>query len=93
MEHAAEEAKAARTRQTQFLYACSAGDLSAVEQLVERGCDASCHDSRLACGLHLAASRGHADVLSFLLQHGQDVDAEDESGRTGASPPQSVRRD
>ena len=87
MQEAAETAKTERTRETQFLNACSAGLLSAVEELLEGGVAGGCTDTRQASGLHLAACRGHTAVLSFLLQHGQDVDAEDEAGRTGVFLP------
>ena len=41
-------------------------------------------DEERAGALHLAAARDHAAVISFLLSHGADADAEDAAGRTGA---------
>ena len=84
MQAAADEARRARERDTLLLRASSIGDVASVERLLGEGASgtAAC-DQRRATPLHLAAARGHADVVDLLASHGGDVDAEDEAGRTG----------
>ena len=86
MQAAADEARRARERDTLLLRASSIGDVASVERLLGEGASGTTAcDQRRATALHLAAARGHADVVELLAAHGCDVDAEDEAGRTGAS--------
>lgn len=82
MQAAQDEARAARVREAAFLRACTDGDEVAVAALLEDGADVRCTDERGACGLHLAAARGRAALVTFLAQRGADCEQEDRDGRT-----------
>ncbi|XP_045415619.1 60 kDa lysophospholipase isoform X5 [Lemur catta] len=77
-----QEADAVRDALTPSL-ACAAahaGDLEALQVLVELGSDLSLEDFRGQTPLHTAARGGHARVVSMLLQRGVDVNARDKDG-------------
>lgn len=83
MQEVAEAAKAARARESAFLFAAAAGDVAALDALLSSdGVDAACRDGKGRTALHCAACRGHAEALAFLLARGADGDAEDAEGRT-----------
>lgn len=49
---------------------------------VAKGVDPSAVDKKGTSGIHFAASKGHLDVVLFLLSKGVDIDLEDKSGKT-----------
>ncbi|XP_058423818.1 60 kDa lysophospholipase isoform X8 [Diceros bicornis minor] len=60
--------------------AAYAGDLEALQALVELGSDLSLENFNGQTPLHAAARGGHAGVVTMLLQSGVDVSARDEDG-------------
>ncbi|XP_014447719.1 LOW QUALITY PROTEIN: 60 kDa lysophospholipase-like [Tupaia chinensis] len=60
--------------------AAYAGDLEALQVLVELGSDLGLEDFNGQTPLHAAARRGHAGVVALLLSRGVDVDTRDEDG-------------
>ncbi|KAK2497837.1 hypothetical protein MC885_006940 [Smutsia gigantea] len=60
--------------------AAHAGDLEALQVLVELGSDLSLEDFNGQTPLHVAARGGHAGVVTMLLQRGMDVNARDKDG-------------
>ena len=46
--------------------------------------------SMCSCGSHAASSYGHPQVVSFLVEHGADVHAQDEDGDTPLHACESV---
>ena len=63
-----------------LLQAARAGDVGAVEQLLQQGGDANQAGSEGERALHWAADRGHLAVLRLLLERGADVNAADCDG-------------
>lgn len=65
-------------------YAGREGHRNVCKVLLDYGIGANAKDSDDWSALHLAASAGHADVVSFLMGHGrfQDVNNKTSSGRT-----------
>ncbi|XP_070448955.1 60 kDa lysophospholipase isoform X2 [Equus przewalskii] len=59
-----------------------AGDLEALQALVELGSDLSLEDCSGQTPLHAAARGGHVEVLAMLLQRGVNVNARDQDGLT-----------
>ncbi|XP_004376859.1 60 kDa lysophospholipase [Trichechus manatus latirostris] len=60
--------------------ASHAGDLEALQALVETGSDLSTEDFNGQTPLHAAARAGHAGAVSMLLRRGMDVNARDSDG-------------
>ncbi|XP_014646070.1 PREDICTED: 60 kDa lysophospholipase [Ceratotherium simum simum] len=60
--------------------AAYAGDLEALQALVELGSDLSLENFNGQTPLHAAARGGHTGVVTMLLQSGVDVSARDEDG-------------
>ncbi|XP_037317867.1 diacylglycerol kinase iota isoform X3 [Pungitius pungitius] len=56
-----------------LLTAASAGDLSTLSECVRRGVSLLVRDSRGCSALHVSAQKGHAELLSFILQPGSKV--------------------
>ena len=67
---------------TPLLWATAAGQIDAVQLLIERGADVDQADVYMASPLRKAAWHGHADVLSALLAAGAKVNAADQNGLT-----------
>lgn len=49
---------------------------------VAKGVDPCSVDKKGTSAIHFAASKGHLDVVLFLLSKGVDIDMEDQSGRS-----------
>ncbi|KAF8036318.1 hypothetical protein BT93_C2135 [Corymbia citriodora subsp. variegata] len=58
------------------------GDLYRLKQLVAAGADPSLTDYNRKSPLHVAASRGHEGIVSFLIERHVCIDSPDESGNT-----------
>jgi cytohesin len=76
------------TRQDESLHdACANGDLHKVQEILQKDSDIPNRlDQRIGLlsetPLHVAARKGHADILQLLLNHGASVNAEDDFGNT-----------
>lgn len=58
------------------------GDVDAVRLLLgTEGCVVNARDASLMTPLHFAADRGHAPIVTLLLQHGADAAARDQDGQ------------
>jgi ankyrin repeat protein len=71
----------------QIIKAAKAGDLATVRTLLEN--DASLVDARDSDGstpLHCAAWKGHANVVTLLLDNGADVNAKNTNDHWGDTP-------
>jgi ankyrin repeat protein len=71
----------------QIIKAAKAGDLATVRTLLEN--DASLVNARDSDGstpLHCAAWKGHADVVTLLLDNGADVNAKNTNDHWGDTP-------
>ncbi|KAG8005514.1 Diacylglycerol kinase zeta [Nibea albiflora] len=55
-----------------LLTAASTGDLSMLSECVRRGVSLLVRDSGGCSALHIAAQNGHADLVSYILQQGED---------------------
>ena len=64
-----------------LIEAAQAGDLQAVQNLLDRGVEAP-GDQELGEALCTAAFHGHREVVELLLSHGADVDARGAGGET-----------
>lgn len=64
------------------LAAAHAGDLDTLQAFVELDRDLNLKDYSGQTPLHVAARRGHAAVVTMLLQRGADVDARNEDGQS-----------
>ncbi|XP_012872185.1 PREDICTED: 60 kDa lysophospholipase [Dipodomys ordii] len=64
------------------LAAAHAGDLKALQDLLELDGDLSLKDPKGQTPLHMAARRGHEAVVAMLLQRGGDVNPLDEDGHS-----------
>ncbi|XP_051008088.1 60 kDa lysophospholipase [Acomys russatus] len=64
------------------LAAAHAGDLDTLQAIVDLSRDLSLKDYSGQTPLHVAARRGHAAVVTMLLQKGVDVNAQDEEGQS-----------
>lgn len=61
---------------------CTAGDLNAVDRLIN-SVDINAHAPDTGKTLlHIAAQRGHAEIVEFLMGRGANADARDRLGRT-----------
>ncbi|OMO95506.1 hypothetical protein CCACVL1_05394 [Corchorus capsularis] len=58
------------------------GDLYQLKSLIRAGADPKKTDYDGRSPLHLAASKGHEDITSFLLQHEVDINLKDKFGNT-----------
>ncbi|KAL3735687.1 hypothetical protein ACJRO7_024766 [Eucalyptus globulus] len=58
------------------------GDLRQLKSLVRAGADLNKTDYDGRSPLHLAAARGHEDIVFFLVQEGVDVNTKDDFGNT-----------
>ncbi|OMO65583.1 hypothetical protein COLO4_31119 [Corchorus olitorius] len=58
------------------------GDLYQLKSLIRAGADPQKTDYDGRSPLHLAASKGHEDITSFLLQHEVDINLKDKFGNT-----------
>ena len=68
---------------TNLCYACLAGNVDLVKQMIEKGADVNA--LRLSSGsapLHLACIGGKRRVLKLLLRHDALTDSKDNDGRT-----------
>eukprot|EP00882_Tetradesmus_deserticola_P002691 GHRQ01002862.1.p1 GENE.GHRQ01002862.1~~GHRQ01002862.1.p1 ORF type:complete len:924 (+),score=556.38 GHRQ01002862.1:315-3086(+) len=79
-EAAAARRRADARRAEAMLLAASAGDVSAVQQLLNRGCPPDACDYDKRTGLMLAAANGQEAVVSLLLSHGANPNARDNLG-------------
>ncbi|KAM4853225.1 60 kDa lysophospholipase [Thomomys bottae] len=79
-----QEAHAVRATLTPSLAlaAAHAGDLEALQALMELDSAQSLKDPKGQTPLHVAARRGHESVVAMLLQKGEDVNAVDEEGHS-----------
>ena len=62
--------------------AAEAGDVGAVEVLINGGAAVNQKDRSGRTALHHAARKGHLDVLETLLKHGADIEARTTTGYT-----------
>jgi hypothetical protein len=65
-----------------LLTAATKGDLTKVEDALNRGADINCTDWDGRVPLHLSSKRGYQETVKLLLEHGADVDCTDKYGRT-----------
>lgn len=63
-------------------WAASQGDVHELQRLFASGVDLGAADYDGRTGLHLAASEGHVDAVSFLLSKGVVVSPKDRFGGT-----------
>ncbi|XVF75094.1 hypothetical protein PTKIN_Ptkin13bG0160600 [Pterospermum kingtungense] len=63
-------------------FAAYHGDLYQLKSLIRAGADPTKTDYDERSALHLAASKGHEDITSFLIQHGVDINLKDKFGNT-----------
>jgi len=74
-----------RTREDDFLLACSNGQLKVVEDMVKGGADSvdpTCTTLSGYGGLHAAAAKGHRLIVEYLLDCDVEVDMSTNSGMT-----------
>lgn len=64
-------------QEQRLLRLVSVHNTEAVEKLLESGVNANCCDRQLRSALHIAASRGYADIVESLLKHGADPNKRD----------------
>ena len=66
----------------QLLDAVKAGDMGLVKALLAEGADVQARDDNGRTALHMAAYRGHSEVVDFLMAEGADVNATSDKGET-----------
>jgi ankyrin repeat protein len=78
------EAKAKQdefTKKTSSVFeAIERGDIAIIRDLIAKGWDVKQDNSRIP--LHLAAERGHLEIVNLLLEKGADINAPDKNGLT-----------
>lgn len=65
-----------------LLFAAASGDLVTCQRVLATGGDINLADYDARTALHVAASEGHAEVVTFLLAHGAKVNPSDRWGNT-----------
>ncbi|MEC7984353.1 MAG: glutaminase A [Myxococcota bacterium] len=74
---------------SQLMWAASKGDLSAILRLESKGVDLSLADYDGRTPIHLAASEGHAEVVSFFIDRKINLNPKD---RWGGTPLMDAKR-
>lgn len=60
-----------------LMYLANEGDLEAINELLDDGCDVNFRDIDGRTALHIAACQGRTDVVQLLIQRGAEVDPQD----------------
>ncbi|CAL5190584.1 unnamed protein product [Lathyrus oleraceus] len=60
-----------------LMYLANEGDLEAINELLDDGCDVNFRDIDGRSALHIAACQGRTDVVRLLIQRGAEVDPQD----------------
>lgn len=71
-----------REYNTELMNAAKGGDITAVQNVLNRGAKVNEQSNKGKTALMFAASEGHADVASFLIAQGAKVDIADNYGTT-----------
>ncbi|XP_072038003.1 uncharacterized protein [Amphiura filiformis] len=67
---------------TPLLIACEAGQLAALEFLINARCNKLARTANGSTGLHLAAAKGHPEILAKLLECDMEIDVRNSEGKT-----------
>lgn len=60
-----------------LMYLANEGDLEAINELLDDGCDVNFRDIDGRSALHIAACQGRTDIVRLLIQRGAEVDPQD----------------
>ncbi|KAG0725955.1 Ankyrin repeat domain-containing protein 54 [Chionoecetes opilio] len=71
-----------KSKQRKLRIAVGLNNNATVEQLLDEGVDPRVTDDKERSPLHIAASKGYADIARVLLQHGADPNQKDAIGNT-----------
>ena len=74
------EVEESATNAEGLLSAADAGDVQALEDLLDRGSEIDQRNQSGNTALHLAIFRGHAGIVDILIQRGADVTVKDKGG-------------
>ncbi|MPC33826.1 Ankyrin repeat domain-containing protein 54 [Portunus trituberculatus] len=72
----------AKSKQRKLRIAVGLNNVASVEQLLKEGVDPRVTDNKERSPLHIAASKGYAEIARLLLQHGADPNQKDAIGNT-----------
>ncbi|MFK0573001.1 glutaminase [Endozoicomonas sp.] len=74
-----------------LFWAASSGDVSCIRRLLARDVDLNMFDYDKRTALHIAASEGKEEVVSFMLAHGARADFKDRWGNTALDDARRVK--